>query len=98
MRAWIHAEQLAIEHVRNRRERVPVLRMNVRERPRNAPPRQARAHVRVVEHIKRIVIIDELMANSLAERRPCDRDQKNADADQGPARLFGIHHSQFKQL
>ena len=81
MRAWIHAEQLTIEHVRNRRERVPVLRMNVRERPRNAPPRQSRAHMRVVEHVKRIVIIDELVANSLAEHRPCDRDQKNADAD-----------------
>jgi len=96
MRAWIHAEQLAIEHVRNRRERVPVLGMNVGERPQDASPGQARAHVRVVEHVKRIVIIDKLMAKSLAEHRPRDRNQKTADAEQRPARVFGAHRWQFR--
>src|SRR5437868_14948191 len=96
MRAWIHAEQLAIEHVRNRRERVPVLGMNMGERPPDAPPGQSGANVRIVEHVKRIVIIDKLMAKSLAEHHPRDRDQKNADAEQRPARVFGAHCWQFK--
>ena len=96
MRAWIHAEQLAIEHVQNRRERVPVLGMNVGECPPDAPPRQSGANVRVVEHVKRIVIIDKLVAKSLAEHRPRDRNQKNADAEQRPARVFGAHRWQFR--
>src|SRR5438477_7934013 len=96
MRAWIHAEQLAIEHVRNRRERVPVLGMNMGERPPDAPPGRSGAHVRIVEHVKRIVIIDKLMAKSLAEHRPRDRNQKNADAEQRPARVFGAHRWQFR--
>src|SRR5438552_19125752 len=75
---------------------MPVLGMNVVERPQDASPGQSRAHVRVVEHVKRIVMIDKLMAKSLAEHRPRDRQQKNADAEQGPRRLFDTNHSQFR--
>ena len=81
VRARIHSEQLAVEHVRDRRQRMPVLRMDMRERPDNPAPGQARAHVRVVEHVKRIVIIDELMAERLSKHRPRDRDQNDNDAE-----------------
>ena len=78
--ARIQAEHLAIEHVRNRSERMPVLGMHVRERPRDSVPAEPRSHVRVVVNVKRIVIVDELMMKSLAEDRPRNRDQKNSDA------------------
>jgi len=81
MRAWIQAEQLAIEHVRHRRERMPVLGMNMGEGPLDSGPRQPRAHVRIVEHVKRIVVINELVTECLPEHRPRKRDQKNTDAD-----------------
>ena len=68
----------------------------MREGPGDPAPGQTRPHVRVVEHVKRIVIIYELVMEGLPEHRPCDRDQKDADAEQRPARLFGAHVSQFK--
>jgi hypothetical protein len=80
VRAGIQAEQLSIEHVRNRSEGMPVLGMHVRERPRDSVPAEPRSHVRVVVNVKRIVIVDELMMKSLAEDRPRNRDQKNSDA------------------
>ena len=93
MGAWIQAEQLAIEHVRDGRERMPVLRMNMGERPPDAAPGQACAHMHVVEHVKRIVVVNELMPKCLAENRPGERNQKNADAEQRPARVLFAHNS-----
>ena len=84
MPAGPEAEQLTIHHVRNRRERMPVLRMNVRERPSNAVPAQAGANVRVLDHVSRVVIIDELKAKRLTEDRPGDRKDKNADSCNQP--------------
>src|ERR1700736_2832723 len=95
VRAWIHSKQLAIEHVRNRRERMPVLGMNMSEGPLDPSPRQARAHVRVVEHVKRIVVINELVTACLSKYRPRKRDQKNTDANKRPARLVDAHRPQF---
>lgn len=81
MRAWIQAEQLAIEHVRDRRQRMPVLGMHMGERPPNPAPAQPRADVRVIKHVKRIVVIDELMLKRLPKNRPRQRDQKNANTE-----------------
>ena len=81
VRAWIHSKELAIDHVRNCRERMPVLGMNVGERPCDAAPRQSCAHVRIVEHVKRVVVINELVMERLAEHRPRQRDQKKTDAN-----------------
>jgi len=80
LRTRVHPEDLAIEHMRNRSKRMPVLGMDMRERPTNPVPAQSRAHVWVVVDVKRIVIVDELMMKSLAEDRPRNRDQKNSDA------------------
>src|SRR3981081_1962149 len=95
VRAWIHAEQLAIQHVRNRRKRMPVLGMNMSEGPLDSAPRQARAHMCVVDHVKRIIIINELITACLSKDRPRQRDQKNANANKLPARLFDAHRRQF---
>ena len=81
MRARVHAEQLTIEHVRHRCERVPVLGMNMSESPRDPAPRQPCSHVRVVEHVKRIVVINELVIARLTKHRPRQCDQKNANAN-----------------
>ena len=95
MRARIQVEQLAIEHVRHRRQWMPVLGMNMGEGPLNSAPRQPRAHVRIVEHVKRIVVINKLVTECLPEHRPRKRDQKNANASKLPARLFDAHRPQF---
>ena len=95
MGAWIYSKQLAIEHVRNRRERMPVLGVNMGEGPLDPWPRQAAAHVRIVEHVKRIVVINELVTAGLTKHRPRDGDQKNADPDKLPARLVDAHVPQY---
>src|SRR6516164_1239691 len=86
----IHTEQLTIEHVRDRGQRMPVLGMNVGKRPADTVPGQASTHMRIVEHVKRIVIINELMPKRLSEHRPRDHEQKDDDPEQCPARWFGV--------
>ena len=81
MRARIHAEHLAVEHVRNGRKRMPVLGMHMGEGPPNPSRGQPRPHMRVLEHVKRIVIINELVPAGLGEHGPRKPDQKNTDAD-----------------
>ena len=81
MPARLHPEELAIEHVRDRRERVPVLGMDVRERPSNTVPIQSGPNMRIFKHVKRIVIIHELMADRLSEHCPGDGDQRSPDRE-----------------
>lgn len=80
MRTGIDPEQLTIEHVRNRRERMPVLGMDMGEGPPDPMPAQPRTHVGVVVNVKRIVVVDKLMMERLPEHRPRDRDEKNPNA------------------
>ena len=79
MRTGIDPEELTIEHVRNRRERMPVLRMNVGKCPSDSVPAQSGANMRVVVNIKRIVVVDELMARGLGKHAPGNRNQKRDD-------------------
>ena len=81
MRAGIQTEQLTIKHVRDRGERVPVLRMHVREGPDHAIPVQTRNDVRIIYDVTRIVEVDELMANGLPKNRPRQRYDSGADAE-----------------
>ncbi len=74
MRARIHPEKLAIQHVRHGRKGMPVLGMNVGEGPSDPLPAQPCPNVRIVVNIKWIVIVDELMAERLPENGPRDRD------------------------
>ena len=84
LRARIQAEQLTIQHVRDRGQRMPVLGVDVGEGPTNSGPTYARTHVGVVVNIQRIVVVDELVVERLPEYRPCDRGQEDGDAESGP--------------
>ncbi len=81
MRAGIHTEQLAIEHMGHGGKRMPVLRMHVGERPDNAVPIQTGEHVHVVCDVERIVVVDELMMKRLSKHGPRQRDQSGADGE-----------------
>jgi hypothetical protein len=80
MPAGPQPKQLAIEHVRNGRERVPVLRVDMGEGPPDALPAQPAVHVRILQDVKRIVVIDELVVECLSKDNPDERE--DADADQ----------------
>ena len=81
MRTWFSAERLPVQHVRHRRERIPVVRMHVRERPNDARPIQTRMDRRVLAHVNRIVVIHKIVSKRLTEHGKRDRNQGEADRD-----------------
>jgi hypothetical protein len=64
---------------------MPVLGMNVGERPDDSTERDAVPDRRVAVEIRDIIVVDELVPERLAEDDPGKRRQKNADADTQPA-------------
>ena len=74
MSAGIEPKELAIEHVGNRRQRMPVSRVAVRERPNNSGQREAAGYDRVFIDVNVIVEINEFMAKRLPENQPRDCD------------------------
>ena len=64
LRAGLLAEQLAVSHVRQPRQRMPVARRKSGERPAQAVPGQPRFHMIVAGHIKRV--IEKLMKSKRA--------------------------------
>ena len=72
---------MAVEHVGNAGEGVPVFGMYVCEGPNHIVPMQAGANMYILQHITRVVIIDELKLSCLAERYPDDRDETKRDCD-----------------
>ena len=81
MRARSHAEQLAIEHVRHRREWMPVVGMNVGERPDHVLPIEPGLNPRIVAYVNGVVVIHEVVPERLPENHKRDRDQREANRD-----------------
>jgi len=74
MSAGIEPKELAIEHVGNRRQRMPVSRVAVRERPNNSGQREAAGYDRAFIDVNVIVEINEFMTKRLPENQPRDCD------------------------
>ncbi len=55
----VRAEQLHVEHQRYPSERMPVARVEGRERPAEALRSQAGQHMRIGGHVFRVVVVDE---------------------------------------
>src|SRR4051812_14706456 len=62
MPARRETKELAIEHVRERRERMPVLRVNVRECPAQRVRTQATGDGGILINVILVVVIDEIVA------------------------------------
>src|SRR5690349_19982880 len=74
MRAWPWAKKSVIPHVRHRCQRMPVVRMNMGKGPTCALPIEASQNFRVFADVSRIVVVDEVVVQRLAENRPGHRD------------------------
>ena len=79
MAAGLEPEQLGVEHVRNRRERMPVSRMRMGKRDEYAGERKSSVDDRVLININIIVEIDEIVPQCLTENEPSDCNQSEAD-------------------
>src|SRR2546423_9331354 len=73
------AEQLAIGHVGNGRERMPVSSMRVRPCPLHPINRETAVHARILGYVNAVVVIDEVVRDGLAEDGPDQYEQDNAN-------------------
>ena len=67
MGTGIQTEKLAIDHVRNRRQWMPVLRMNMSKCPDDTAPGQPRLDIWVFENVTTVVVVNEIEVPSLEE-------------------------------
>src|ERR1041384_3229197 len=86
MPARLQPEQLTIEHVRERGQRMPVARVRVRKRPDHIAEAQSSAHDRVLVDVNVIVEVNEIMPKRLPEHDPRERNQTNAHEQSGSTR------------
>ena len=80
MAAGVKTEELAIQHVRQRRERMPVTRMSVRECPHDSMRSDTTGYDRISVNVSAIVVIDEVVAERLREDEPRNSAKQNAQA------------------
>ena len=79
MAAGIQPVKLAVEHVGEPGQRMPVADVAISKRPLNSPPTQALADLGIVVHISRIIVVDKLVSQCLAENHPDGQGQTEAD-------------------
>ena len=87
LRACVQPEQLAIEHVAQPGEGVPVGRMEGAERPEHAGAGQPTAHVHVLDHVLRVVEVDEPVAHDGGVRGHHQHDDREPDPRGEPVPL-----------
>src|SRR5262245_858815 len=80
----LHAEQLAIDHVGNPCQRMPIRSVSRAKCPRDIGPGQACGNVRVFEDVIAVVNVDKVMADS---RQIAEKRQKTEQEEQSSARL-----------
>lgn len=76
MTAGVQSVELAVQHVREPGQGMPVMRMAVSEGPADAGQGQTLYNLRIIIHILVVIIIDKPMTERLAE------DQKYGDCQQ----------------
>src|ERR1700719_1012804 len=85
MSPWLKAIQLAIQHMRDRGQRVPVSRMNMSECPSDPGKCQSSGDLRVLVDVVPVIVADELVVNDPVEGEPDNCRQDNADNSAGEA-------------
>src|SRR5207248_295833 len=79
MRPSAEPEHSTIEHVRKRRERMPVTSMSMSKCPNHSIPTQARDYLRSFIGVGRIIIIHEGKMAGLSKDKPNERNKAGAD-------------------
>ena len=73
--------QLAVEHVCDCRQRMPVFGMDMSECPCDVCEVDAAGDPGVLIHVARIIVVNKIVLERLTENGPGKRCQSNADAD-----------------
>ena len=80
------AVELAVQHMRQHRQRMPVRRDAVRENPAEATPAQSMNNPGIFIDVFVVIVVDKLKMQRLPEDNPHRRRQKHADPKNGPTR------------
>jgi hypothetical protein len=80
MSTGVPAEDLAVQHVRQGRDRVPVMRMTMGERPLDSMQCDTARYEWISIDVNVIIIVDEIVSECLTKHEPDYRSQKNASA------------------
>ena len=82
--------EVAVQHVRQPRERVVEPEVQGRERPPRVLPRHPRLHPQVRCHVDRVVVVDEAGQKQAGEDEDCPESQGHAqEEDQAPRERAG---------
>ena len=81
MGACVHAEELAVDHMRDPRERMPVCRVERGERPSEPRERNTAIHHRIFPDVRGVIERDELMTDHLCINSECNRRQSEQDEE-----------------
>ena len=94
MSASLQPVQLAVQHVRNCRQRVPVSRMTMDKSADDTVARKASRDRGVFVNIYVIVKIDEIVCERLTKNQPgnCDQDNARIKVARGKFRFLPAHH------
>ena len=85
--------QLAVKHMRNRRQRMPVLGMNMAKRPGDTGQAEPASYFRIFVDVGLFIVVHEFVPERLAKNNPRNCREKNADADSQPAAVRFRHSS-----
>ncbi len=80
MSTGVEPEQLAIEHMRNTRQGMPVSRMKMGKYTNHTIECDALDDARILININVVIEIDEIVPECLPKDQPSDCDQSEADA------------------
>ena len=88
MPAGVEAVELAVQHVGQRGERVPVGVVSVGKRPDDTRGGQAAFNLRIFVYVNVVIEVDEIMAGGLAEDDPDGNGKEHAHAEGDPAGVW----------
>src|SRR5579864_8113387 len=86
--AGFEIEHLTVDHVGNQREWMPVVRLGVGKRTRQAAPTQSYADKRIPVDISFVVVVNEIVAQRLTKHDPNKDDYGSANRSRGGMRRF----------
>jgi hypothetical protein len=84
MPACVQSVQLAVDHVCDCRQRMPVFRMDVSECPNNVRDVDTARDPGVLIDVAGIIVVNEIVPERLTENGPRKHCQGNADAESLP--------------
>ena len=86
MPPWLHSKYLAVQHVRNPSERMPVAGLGSRESPADIIPGQAAQHMGIFSDINAIIVADEAIAKRREKRSRHENEQQKTNEDDSSLR------------